>query len=289
MNIVMTRRKKFLRNLLTALLACGLLAGCTASFTYNHLDWLIPWMVEDYVDLTRDQKKTLKAQLEPFLVWHRREELQRYIEILDEIDTDVDSTLTGPQVHGWIDDVVLAAERTEYSMLQLALEFGDELSQEQMQEFIDSLWERQREYEEEYLDRSDQEYVEDNAGELADFMKKLIGRLTPEQKDRFEQTAGQLCRFDQPWLTDSEEWMNELEYILQRAPGWQEQAELAFQSRKSNRSEAFRNCADQNYAVISAGAADVLNMASDKQKTRLHSEIGDLRMRLQRLSEQKAD
>jgi len=273
------------KKLVQILLFCCLVTGCTASFTYNHMDWLIPWYVESYVDLTRDQKRSLKEQLQPFLAWHREEELRSYVEILDDIEAAIDSPVTGTLVKGWIDDIVAAAERTEYSMVHLGLEFGEQLSEAQMQEFVDSLWERQRDFEEEYLDRTDEEYIEDNAEELADFLKKLLGRLSVDQKDRLLGAAQSLCRFDKPWLVDSEEWLRELEPLLERNNGWQAAVEAAFLARKSNRSPEFRDCLDRNYTVISEAVADVQNQASDRQQDHLRNEIADLRSRLQKLIE----
>jgi hypothetical protein len=272
----------FKKPLLFLLIPC-LLAGCTASFTYNHLDWLIPWYVNGYVDLTRDQRKSLRAQLEPFLAWHRAEELERYIEILDNVEETLIAPVTGEQVHSWIDEAVEAAERTGYSMFQLVLEFGAGLSDEQMQEFVDSLWEQQRDYEEEFLERTDQEYVEDNHEELVDFLKQLIGRLSSDQKARLLVAAQSLCRFDRPWLVDSEEWLNKLQPLLLRDSGWQAKVEAAFLARKSDRSPEFRTCIDENYRVISSAVADVLNQASERQRDHLFEEIRDLRTRLQKL------
>lgn len=272
-----------MKKLIQILLICCLITGCTVSFTYNQLDWLIPWYVESYVDLTRDQKRSLKEQLQPFLAWHREEELRKYVEILDDIESAIGSPVTGQQVRAWIDDIVSAAERTEFSMVQLGLEFGDQLSDTQMQEFVDSLWKRQRDFEEEYLERTDEEYVEDNADELADFLKKLLGKLSGDQKDRLVSAAQSLCRFDKPWLVDSEEWLRELEPLLKRDSGWQSAVEAAFQARKVNRSPEFRACIDRNYTVISEAIADVENQASERQKEHLRNEIEDLRSSLQKL------
>jgi len=105
------------------MLAAALLAGCTAAFTYNHLDWLIPWYVDGYVDLSRDQRRDLKGRLEPLLQWHREEELLRYAELLDRIEHELAVPVTAATVQGWVDEVVAALERTERSMLTLALDF----------------------------------------------------------------------------------------------------------------------------------------------------------------------
>lgn len=277
------------KKLTQILLFSFLLAGCTASFTYNHLDWLIPWYVDGYVDLTRDQKKSLKEQLEPFLAWHREEELRRYVEILDDIEAGLSPPPATGQVYAWMQDIVDAAERTEFSMLRLGLGFGENLSDAQMQEFVDSLWERQRDFEEEFLERSDQEYIEDNADELQDFGKKLIGRLSTAQKQRLLGAAQELCRFDGPWLADSEDWLRELDPLLSREPGWQVGVEEAFTVRKRDRSPEFRDCLDRNYMVISAGMADVLSQATEKQLNHLNGEIDTLRQRLQKLIDHQPD
>jgi len=272
-----------LKRFLQSLVLCGLLAGCTTSFTYNQLDWLIPWYVDGYVDLTRDQKKTLKAELEPFLSWHRNEEIELYIDILDEIEAGIASPLTATQVLMWIEDIVGAAERTELNMLAVGLQFGETLSDGQMQEFVDSLWERQREYEEEFLGRIDEEYTRDNYDNLKNIIVKFIGKMSAAQKILLRTAAAELCRFDRPWLEDSEEWLLELEPLLQRNAGWQAEVENAFLARKVNRSPEFSECIDKNYRVISQALANVLNQASEAQKKRMVREIEDYRTQFQRI------
>ena len=39
------------------------LTSCSSTFLYNQLDWLIPWYLDDYVDLTRAQKKQRRDSL----------------------------------------------------------------------------------------------------------------------------------------------------------------------------------------------------------------------------------
>jgi hypothetical protein len=130
----------FARKLSVLLLAAALLAGCTATFTYKHLDWLIPWYVDGYVDLSRDQRRLLQDQLGPALQWHQQEELARYVEILDQIESDLARDVSAEQIQRWADDIISAAERVEERMLSVALDFGSELSDQQIDEFVESLW-----------------------------------------------------------------------------------------------------------------------------------------------------
>ena len=272
------------RRFAAAILCAALLAGCTASFTYNHLDRLIPWYVDGYVDLTRDQRKTLRGRLEPVLQWHREEELVRYIGTLDRIEADLNGTVTAGMVQAWIDDLAAAVERSEESLLSLALEFGATLSDAQMAEFADSLRERQQEYEKELLGRSDEEYRRDSYDGLADLLERFTGSLEDAQEERLRAVANDLRRFDGAWLEERANWLETLEPLLQRDPGWQGQVQTAHAARKAQRTPKYREYLAHNMAVISAGVADVMNQLSAAQRKRVALEIDELRNRLRELS-----
>jgi hypothetical protein len=233
--------------------------------------------VDDYVDITRDQKKILKRQLEPLLRWHREEELARYLGILDQVEADLAGPLTAATVQGWVDRVVEAGERIEDVMLTLALEFSTTLSDEQMQAFTAKLWEEQREMEEEFLSRSDEAYAEDNAEYLEEFLSGFTGRLSPAQKARLRQAVDAMQRFDGVWLSEREAWLNTLQPLLQRPDGWQEAVLAAHADRALNRPPMYNGIFDHNFGVLTGAVADVLNDLSDGQRARTREEIRDLR------------
>ena len=200
------RRIKSIQSLLAALLVTALLSACT-TLVYNKADWWIPWYVDELVDISRDQKAELKEALTPFLEWHRNEELERYLLIIDHVEADLEGGVTANEVRRWFDEAVDAIERVEQRMLEVSIEFGEELSDEQMQEFMASLWEQQEDYEEEYLERTDEEYEQDSVRYMSEFMERFIGRLTDEQSARFEVAATELIRFDHAWLQDRQTYL----------------------------------------------------------------------------------
>ena len=68
------------------------LTGCSSTtFVYNRIDFLLPWYLASYVDLSRDQKQYLDELLIPFFSWHRHEELPRYAEIINSVEEILDS------------------------------------------------------------------------------------------------------------------------------------------------------------------------------------------------------
>jgi hypothetical protein len=261
-----------------------LLAGCTATFTYNRLDWLIPWYVDGYVDLNREQRRILEDQLEPLLKWHREEELVRYAAVLERIERELGSPVTASAVQAWIDEITAALERTETSMLSLALDFSETLSDEQMAEFAANLWQRQRDYEEEFLGRSEEEYRRDSYDSLADFLRRFTGPLQSAQKERLQAAAGSLLRFDSAWLEERALWLKTLEPLLQREAGWQQRVQAAYAARKDQRTPRYREYLAHNLGVISAALADVLNQLDSKQRKAMAREFDDLRSRLRELA-----
>src|SRR5690606_8114165 len=197
-----------LRRIVTTLLCSLLLSSCGSSLVYDRLDWLIPWYVNSYVDLSRDQRQSLQEQLAPLLQQHRQEELALYQQLLDGIGAQWQRKERTAHVETWLGDLAQAAARVEQSMLQVAVDFGATISDEQMEEFLESLYSRQEDLEKELLSRSDADYAEEHTGHLKDLMERIIGRLDRAQKQRLAQAARSMKRYDGVWLEDRRRWLD---------------------------------------------------------------------------------
>lgn len=264
-----------------------LIAACTTSFMYRNLDWLIPWYVDGMVDISRVQRAELRERLEPLLQWHREEELQRYLDLLDQLESDLQARLTPDQVISWVEAVTDAVMRVESRLLDVAIEFGGEMSDQQIREFADELWEKQDELEQEYLPRTDQEYIEESFKYFSDFTRKQLGRLTQEQEDRFRRAANSLIRFDSAWLQDRRAWLERISSLMERPPGWQKTLRDAYDNRRSMQSDEYRRIWEHNLEIISEAMVDVLNGRIPRQSEQLTKEIERWRSRLEKLIEEK--
>ena len=60
-------------------------AGCGPRLIYPHLDWLIPWYVNDYISLDDTQNNMLQKRLLKQLDWHCRTQLPSYAKTLRAI------------------------------------------------------------------------------------------------------------------------------------------------------------------------------------------------------------
>jgi hypothetical protein len=254
-----------------------LLQACSNTFVYNRLDWLVPWYVDKYVDLTRVQKKALKLDLQSTLRWHRAAELASYVLILDNIEQDLQKPVIGTTVQSWADQALAAWERVEARMLPMAFELGAELTEEQMRGFIDKLWEQQEEFEEEYLERDDAEYIEDSYEALAENIQEFLGRLSPEQKQLLQLAAESLQRFDFAWLEERRAWLGQLQGYLSRQPGWQQAIREAMAAREQAYDSRYREAYIHNQVIINDAIAGALNLRSDSQSARLQSSLDGFR------------
>jgi len=263
------------------LLLVLLLGGCGGNFIYNQLDWLIPWWMDDYVDLSRDQKKDLKARLQPLLQWHRQEELRNYLILLDDIDAGLRRELSPQDLQRWAEEMWLAYIRLEKKSMPMLYAMGTSMSDSQMGEFMESLYKEQAKLEKKYLKRSDEEFLEDSLDNLEENMTDFLGRLQPTQKQRLQLAAEQLQRFDAAWLEERRRWLDTLAGILlDRQPDWEQRIEVALDQREDNRTEAYSQGYEANQRLIFQAMADVLNNRSERQDAKLRREIGSLRKTL---------
>jgi hypothetical protein len=264
-----------------------LLAGCSSTtFIYNRLDFLLPWYLGDYVNLDRQQKKHLDQLLEPFLSWHRTEELPVYLAILDDARARLDQPVSAEDLAQLSAKVEAAWFRLEEEALDWLLDLGDQLSDQQMAEFIAELRAKQVEYEEEYLPRSDEEYREEARDNLRDNLQDYLGRLESEQSAILQLASEQLVRSDAAWLSERARWLDTMERILQRDSGWQQSLLAAIADRDENVSQEYNDTFSHNLAVIQGAIADVLNSRTPKQDKRLKREIDALREDLETLIRQ---
>lgn len=267
-------------------LICSLLwlSACSSTtFVYNRMDFIVPWYVDDYVDLDSGQREQLDELLVPFLAWHRQQELPRYIQLLQGVQSDLDQPLSPQQVASSYAEVEQAWLRLQDESLVWMLALGEDLRDEQMAEFLEELQEGQQDYEKEYLGRSQETYREDSYDSFKDSMQDNLGRLDQSQRVRLRQASNELNRSDAIWLSERAAWLQRLDTILQRHPGWQQTLLEAIAQRQETTSPEYLETFDHNLQVIFAAVADVLNSRTPKQDKHLRRRLEDLQQELESL------
>ena len=259
------------------------LVGCsTTTFVYNRIDFLLPWYLESYVDLNREQKQDLKELLIPFFKWHREEELPNYLAIIEDLELTLDASIEFESIAEITNDVEESWFRLEDRMLLWAIPMTRDLSEQQINGFIKSMQTKTEQSENEYLSRNLQTYQNDNYKRLRKNLRRFMGSLNKDQLDLITAASKKMIRVDGQWIDNRKALIEKLKVILEREYGW----ELALENithRDDLVAQNYRKTYAHNISVSQNLLVEVLNSRTDKQDKKLRSQLLKYRKDIERL------
>ena len=256
-----------------ALILVLFLGGCSSiTFIYNQFDNLFPWYLESYVDLDRDQKQYLDELLTPFFQWHRVEEMPKYAQIIgdlelainDEVDIENIALITHNVEESWF--------RLEDQMIMWATPLARELSDEQINKFIQVLKTKTTQSEKKLLLRNDQVYQSDSYKSLRKNLRRFMGSMTKDQLELVKITSQEMRRVDAERIQSRKAFNEKLSLILQREQGWEENLKKITHSDESV-SENYQSTYAFNTDLIQQLLVAILNSRNDKQDKKLRTQL----------------
>jgi hypothetical protein len=256
-----------------ALIALIFLTGCSSTtFVYNRIDYLLPWYFASYVDLSRDQKNYLDELLIPFFSWHRHEELPRYAEIINSVEGLLDSEVKVENIALITLDVEESWFRLEDGLLLRIIPLAKDLTDEQINNFLQVMQTKTIESENKYLKRNDQAYQKDNYNRLRKNLRRFIGTMSKEQLDLVKIASKNMRRTDTEWIQNRKKLVANLSSILQREEGWQKRFKK-ITHRDDLVSENYRNTYAYNIDLTHNLIAAILNTRTKKQDKKLRAQL----------------
>ena len=256
-----------------ALIALIFLTGCSSTtFVYNRIDFLLPWYLASYVDLSRDQKQYLDELLIPFFNWHRHEELPRYAEIINSVQGLLDSEVEVENIVLITQDVEESWFRLEDESLLWIIPLAKDLTDEQINNFLQVMQTKIIESENKYLKRNDQVYQKDNYNRLRKNLRRFIGTMNKEQLDLVKIASNSMRRVDAEWIQNRKKLVANLGSILQREEGW-EQRFISITHRDDLVSKNYRDNYAYNIDLTHHLIAAILNTRTKKQDKRLRTQL----------------
>jgi hypothetical protein len=267
------------------ILVCALfLGGCSATFAYNNVSWLIYWYLDDYVELNNKQEDMFDEMLEGWMRWHKQEELPLYQQQLEDIISQIKSNSIDAQ------SISLHRERARQHWVRARthvasdlVTLGSTLSSEQVVYLFASLDKENREDEEEInerlaLDESDKikKWTKKNQKGI----KKWTGKFTDEQKSLVASFHGRFESTSQFWLAYKREYQQQLREVFARP-----QRDVVFEERlyelivnpEKFRSQPFQTAMDVNTQASTDYIIELMALLSDKQLERVVKEIEEFR------------
>lgn len=257
--------------LVAGLLALALLVGCSANrFLYNRADTFVRWAVDDYVDFTSEQQQRFDDNLDVLLDWHRQVELPQYREFIFLSIAALDDGVTIDEAIAISEAIEQAVNRLQAEFIELLLLTGEDLSEQQILDFLAELDRQQQEFAEERLVRDEETYAADAAKSLEGLAKRLLGRLDEAQQSLIASRSKELTRIDRLWYDDRTVWGATLRTILEtRAPDWQSDVRALSEARSSARTPAYVAGIDHNGDVILELLVDIINGRTERQDRKM--------------------
>lgn len=250
--------------------------GCSTSFMYNNLDWLVHWYIDDYVELTSEQKDAFDSHMRQWLAWHRSEELVVYQNHLLQLNTRIIGTpLTKQQ---WLSEFEKA--RTHWQ--RLLQELDDDLSElilklrnDQITSIFDALEQRNQETEKRRQAR-DKNWRSDK---LEDDVIRWIGPLSESQQQLIRDSTQKLESNFTAWMQYRRKWQSEAKKVAlsrEDTNKWRQAMSNILLNPDQFKDAEYQQKSNRNRQTYAALLADLHMSLTEKQKRHLQNEIQDL-------------
>ena len=177
------------------------LAGCSAiSLTYERLPTLLYWWMNSYVDFDPDQASQARADFAAWHVWHRKEELPRYIALLQRWQHELAGPLTANDVCAWRAPVVARMQAgfsaAKPGLIRLAVSLNDEQRGRLARRFKES----NIELREEYAEGTPRARERDSRKRTEKFFRRIYARLNSTQRAQIEARTAETAYDAERWL-----------------------------------------------------------------------------------------
>lgn len=270
-----------LRALLLTVLVLSSLAACSRiDLAYRNLDVLVPWSLNDYLDMNREQKTWLDQRLHQHLAWHCQTQLPGYLHWLDRVRTMVaQNAVTDAALRQRTEEAREAIERVAEAITPSATELLAGLSDTQVGELREAFAKDIRERRAEYVDTPLAQQIDERAERMEKRLKPWLGALSPAQRQRVVQWSQALGDQNRAWITNRAEWQQQLLSAVEQrqAPGFASRMAQLLQHKDSLWTPAYRQAFEQTETQARSLVVDLLKDSSPEQRQRLQDRLGKVR------------
>lgn len=176
-----------IKNCFICLLAVFVISCSLVKTAYNNAPALIAWRLDDYFSFNEPQKTKLKLALQDMHAWHRKNELPRYVSLLNEIHDDLSHDVSAQTACQRIESIKSNLQMLQPKMTPIIVDIASTLSEKQLQHFQKKLEKRNQEWKEEWWQETTEEQREVRLDKSKDFAEKVYGDLNDKQINMLKQ------------------------------------------------------------------------------------------------------
>ncbi|NVZ58166.1 hypothetical protein HX797_18040 [Pseudomonas edaphica] len=285
----MLRRLKLLVVLLTLSL---LLAGCNrVGLAYRNLDVIIPWTLNDYLDMNAGQKSWFNDTLKEHLAWHCTTQLPGYLDWLDRLQQMVDNNqITDAALQARTTEAKQAIAEVAREITPSAIQLLQGLDDQQVKDMGDALAKDLRKREDEYLKPPLAQQIKERAERMSKRLVAWMGPLSPSQQNRVTAWSIALGEQNQEWIGNRAHWQAQFIDALQQrhSADFPQKIQQLLVDRESLWTPQYRTAYAQTEAAARSLIIDLMAESTAQQRQTLTQKIGKVRSDFQALKCLKA-
>ena len=257
---------------------CLALAGCSTKFVYNNMDWLLLEYLDDYVELNDSQEEIVSQKVAVLSEWHRTQEIPHYVEHLDELMAIEPNTFTMDQLKEQEAKFQQHSQRLVARGAPELYSIARELSNEQVEELMNSIRVRHTKYKRKYQKLSDSEIKERYKERIEENLETWLGRLTKQQQALLDDWVADLYVTSHDWINHQTKMRIEVNTLLSNrldmAKFQPEFQQLMFNPNSFYAPELEQKI-DHNKQVANQYLVKVINSMTTKQTKHYREELQD--------------
>ncbi|MBS7661547.1 hypothetical protein I0D00_06220 [Pseudomonas lalucatii] len=266
---------------LPLLLGLGLLlSACSrVELIYRNLDWLLPWRLEHYLDLDRQQRAWLEPRLRAHLDWHCSRELPRNLAWLQRSRELVEQPqVSAAQLVEHLAEVDAALQRIAVQVTPTAIDLLRSLGAEQVAELESVLRADYHDDRRSFLDPPLARQIDERAARLERRLQPWFGRLNAAQRRHLALWSQALGEQNRLWLSNRLRWQSELLAALAARDSAAFPARLTrlLQARESFHDAEYRDAYSRARQAAAELLSQLLGSADVRQRRRLSQRLAQL-------------
>ena len=280
----MLRRLKLLVVFLTLSLV---LAGCNrVGLAYRNLDVIIPWTLNDYLDMNAGQKSWFNDKLKDHLAWQCTTQLPGYLDWLDRLQAMVESNqVTDAALQTRTVEAKQAIAEVAREITPSAIELLQGLDDQQVNDMNDALAKDLRKRQDEYLKPPLAKQIQDRAERMSKRLDAWMGPLSDSQKNRVMAWSISLGEQNEQWIGNRAHWQAQfIDAVQQRhSADFPQKIQQLLVDRESLWTPEYRAAYAQTEAAARSLIVDVMADSSVPQRLKLTQKIDKVRSDFQAL------
>lgn len=269
-------------HLLIPLLIISLLLGACSrvGLAYRNLDVIIPWNLNDYLDMNSEQKSWFNQRLQQHLSWHCTTQLPGYLDWLDRLQLMVQNNQVSDQgLQERTREAKQAIAETARQIAPSAVELLQGLNDQQVKEMNSAFAKDLQEHQEQYLKPPLAQQIQQRSQRMSKRLNAWLGPLSPSQQQRVEQWSSSLGEQNQQWIANRAHWQAQFSAAVEQRQNsdFPQRIEQLLVHRESLWTPDYRQAYAHTEQAARSLLVDLMAQSTPAQRQRLLKKIDGVR------------